>query len=100
MELDMKCNVCNEREAVGVACSATGAVSFAYCQECLQSNREPYGAVVASLFGMSGMDEVAEWYRPIIQATLMAEGKTEQELFADVTVLEQEYMAAMMAHAE
>jgi hypothetical protein len=32
---ELKCNVCGKK-ALGVACSAFGAVSFAYCVECLQ----------------------------------------------------------------
>lgn len=89
------CDVCGEREAIGVACSSTGAVSFAYCIECLRSKREPYGALIASLFGMSNMDEVAPWYHPIVTATLKAEGKTAEELFADIAAFEKEYEEAM-----
>jgi len=89
------CDVCGKAEAVGVACSATGAVSFAYCVECLKTGREPYGALVASLFGMSSMDDVAEWYRPTVAATIKAEGKSVEELFADVDILEREYLEAM-----
>lgn len=89
------CNVCCKREAIGVCSSSTGAISFAYCQECLETRREPYGAVVASLYGMSGMDEVASWYRPTVVATLKAEGKTVEELFADVMAFEKEYEEAM-----
>jgi len=85
------CNVCGQREAFLTACSATGAVSFAYCGECLLSGREPYGAVVASLIGMHSMGEVAEAYRPIVEATLKGEGKTTEELFADVVAFENEY---------
>ena len=85
------CDVCHERKSVGVACSATGAVSFAYCAECAASGREPYGAVVASLYGIADFDDVAEWYRPSILATLKAEDKTIEELFIDVAKFAQAY---------
>lgn len=89
------CQVCGKHEAVGVACSATGPLSIAYCQECAGSRREPYWALVASLSGTRDMDEVGEWYKPVIEATLKAEGKTVEELLRDVRQAEQEYAAAM-----
>lgn len=89
------CQVCGEHEAVGVACSATGALSIAYCQKCADSHREPYWALVASLYGIPSMAEVGEWYKPIIEATLKAEGKTVEELLRDVRQAEQEYEAAI-----
>lgn len=94
------CQVCGEHEAVGVACSATGALSIAYCQECADSHREPYGAVVASLYGIPDMAEVAEWYKPVVEATLEAEGKTIDELFQDVRQFGQEYEAAMQSDSD
>jgi len=87
----MICDVCGEREAVGVACSAMGAVSIAYCAECLRVGREPYALVIGGLMGSSSMEDVADWLRPIVEATLEAEGKTQEQLFADIAALEQEY---------
>ena len=86
-----KCDVCGEVEEVVVCCSATGAVSFAYCSECLQSGREPYFALAARLIGIASIDNVAEWFLPIVRVTLEAEGKTEEELFKDVRAFEEEY---------
>jgi len=88
----MKCNVCRKREAVGVACSATGPISVAYCAECAASLREPYGAVVASGIGRSKMEVVATWYRPIVLASL--DGRSVEQLFEDVAAFGQEYSAA------
>ena len=78
------CNVCHQNEAVGVFASNCGATSFAYCQECLDAGREPYGALVAHLVGVPDMDAVAEWARPMVRATLQAEGKTEEQFFQDI----------------
>ena len=80
----MKCEVCGENEVERVACSATGAFSFGYCAGCLRSGREPYGAVVASLVGLSSFEEVALWYKPIVLTTLEAEGRSVDDLFRDV----------------
>lgn len=89
------CNVCCKREAIGVYSSSTGAISFAYCAGCLKAGREPYGALVASLLGMLSMNEVAKWYHPTVMATLKAEGKTVEELFADVEAFSKEYEEAV-----
>ena len=89
------CEVCGTGVAVQVACSAVGAISFAYCAECLKDMREPYDALVASLYGMSSMDDVAEWFLPVVTATLKAENKSEKELFADVAAFGKEYEEAM-----
>ncbi len=35
------CNVCNKHEALGVASSGLGPVSFAFCRECLTHHAEP-----------------------------------------------------------
>lgn len=52
------CDVCG-RPAKGVACSSTGAVSYAYCEECLEHNAEPEGEF-EFLYQTVGKD-VAEW---------------------------------------
>lgn len=35
------CDVCRKNEMAGVASSALGAVSWAFCRECLAKNAEP-----------------------------------------------------------
>lgn len=87
----LTCDVCGENEAVGVAASSCGPVSFAYCQECLSAGREPYGALVAYVCGAQSMDDLAEWIHPVVKATLSAEGKTEEEFFADCKEAFDEY---------
>lgn len=95
-EPKLKCVVCG-KPAVGVACSSTGPVSFAYCAECLRANREPYGALVASVVGIESWDLVAEWYRPVVLSNLKAEGKTLEEFFADVEEAQRTITQAMEA---
>lgn len=36
----LTCNCCNENEAVGVASSSLGPVSFAYCRRCLDEDAD------------------------------------------------------------
>ena len=74
------CNVCHQNEAVGVFASRCG---IRYCQECLDAGREPYRVLVAYLAGVLDMDGVAQWARPMVRATLQAEGKTEEQFFQD-----------------
>jgi late competence protein required for DNA uptake (superfamily II DNA/RNA helicase) len=35
------CDVCNKNEALGVASSPFGAISYAYCRECLNKPADP-----------------------------------------------------------
>jgi len=55
----LTCNVCNKNEALGVASSALGAISFAYCRTCLDHNADPYWIIQSSFKDCRG--EVAEW---------------------------------------
>jgi hypothetical protein len=71
-----------------------GAVSFAYCAECLKKHREPWGSLVGGLMGV-GRGEEADWVKPIIQATLEFYGKSEDELWAEVEAADNEYWEAM-----
>ncbi|WP_372570394.1 hypothetical protein [Ruegeria jejuensis] len=43
------CDVCQEKEALGAACSALGPVSFQYCGECAFDRREPEAMFEATL---------------------------------------------------
>lgn len=93
--MEGKCDCCDAKGHVLVRASSCGAVSFAYCKKCISSGREPYGAVVASLYGIGSMDEVAKWFQPVIAIVLKAEGKTVEELFQDVAAFGAEYEEAL-----
>lgn len=90
-----KCDVCGKEAELFVRCSATGAISFGYCEKCLTTGREPYYAIIASLMycisNKPTMNDIAEWYHPIIRVSLEAEGKTEEELFKDIKAFEEDY---------
>lgn len=95
----MKCDVCGDEGATEVRCSTTGGIGFRYCDQCLASGREPWGAIVACLVGVlrdpPSMDDIGEWFQPIIEIALEAEEKTQEELFAEVLAFEREYEQAM-----
>lgn len=79
-----KCDVCGA-PAIGVASSALGPVSFAYCGECAAIGAEPYSFTVG-LVAMNGgtPDAVAPWFFTVIDATRERAGKTDAEFWADV----------------
>jgi len=54
------CDVCG-RPAKGVAGSVLGAISFAYCQECLIHNADVKSLIEFTLNDCGG--EVAEWVK-------------------------------------
>lgn len=85
------CDVCGKEGEVYVGSSACGAISFAYCIDCINGEIEPYFAIVASLIGIRDMDGVAKWYRPIIRASLAFYNKTTKELFEDVQKAEDDF---------
>jgi len=62
MGIGLTCQVCDMNEAKGVACSGLGAVSFAYCQECLDRGAEPEGmfACTAEMCGTDVADFVKD----------------------------------------
>lgn len=84
-----KCDVCGKETKTFVACSSCGAVSFAYCEKCLDDGLEPYGALV----GMDlYFDEISEDFRQqILLPSLKFHGKTQEEFDADVKKFDDEY---------
>ena len=70
MEL-RRCEACGREREVGVACYPYGAISFAYCIECLQNNAHPRWALEGTVLECQGWDGVYEgfgednyWYEP------------------------------------
>ena len=84
-----KCDVCGKEVETFVACSSCGAISFAYCTECLNAGREPYDALVG--MGLTS-DVINKSYKnQILLPSLRFYGKTVEEFDADVIKEEQEY---------
>ena len=70
--LGLTCQVCDERPAIGVACSPLGPVSYAYCRECLGAGADNYGMVVTTTALCGGYEkhQMAPHAREIVRATL------------------------------
>ena len=84
-----KCDVCGKEAETVVCCSSCGAISFAYCQECLNSGREPYDALVG--MGLTS-DMINKSYKQqILLPSLQFFGKTIEEFDADVEKADAEY---------
>lgn len=84
-----KCDVCGREAETVVCCSSCGAISFAYCQECLHSGREPYNALVG--MGLTS-DCINKTYKQqILLPSLRFFGKTIEEFNADVEKMDQKY---------
>ena len=84
-----KCNVCGKEAETVVCCSSCGAISFAYCPECLNAGREPYDALVG--MGLTS-DMINKSYKnEILLPSLKFFGKTLQEFDADVEKMDEEY---------
>lgn len=80
-----KCAVCDKEGEVFVASSACGAMSLAYCAECLASGAEPWSDLVfyVSLAGHYP-DQINEMYREIVRDTCKRLHRTEEEFAAAV----------------
>ena len=84
-----KCDVCGKEAETVVCCSSCGAISFAYCQECLNTGREPYNALVG--MGLPS-DCINKTYKQqILLPSLRFFGKTIEEFDTDVKKMDDEY---------
>ncbi len=81
---DLKCDVCGASPAY-VCCSSLGAMSLAYCRECLHYGCEPYGISVGFFAIMGGsMEAFTDEFRWTLWATVLRAGKTAAEFWSDV----------------
>lgn len=84
-----KCDVCGKEAETVVCCSSCGAISFAYCQECLNSGREPYDALVG--IGLTSNFINKTYKQQILLPSLRFFGKTIEEFDEDVVKADAEY---------
>lgn len=84
-----KCDVCGKETETVVCCSSCGAISFAYCQECLNSGREPYDALVG--MGLYYDDINKTYKQQVLLPSLRFFDKTIEEFNADVEKMDAEY---------
>lgn len=84
-----KCDVCGKETETMVCCSSCGAVSFAYCRECLNAGREPYDALVG--MGLYYADINKTYREQILMPSLQFYGKTVEQFDADVEKDDEDY---------
>lgn len=84
-----KCDVCGKETEVIVVCSTCGAISFAYCDECLNAGREPYDALVG--MGLTSDCLNKTYKQNILIPSLNFYGKTIAEFNEDVIKMDEEY---------
>ena len=84
-----KCDVCGKEAETFVACSSCGAISFAYCGECLNAYREPYNALVG--MGLTSDCFNKTYMQKVLLPSLKFHGKTIEEFDADVIKNDDDY---------
>lgn len=85
------CAVCGkENIEVFVVSSACGAMSFAYCKDCLRAGAEPYSQLVLYVACSSARcdEEVSEWFKPVIDWTLNHLDISREQFWEDVGKVE------------
>ena len=81
----MKCDVCGKESETFVTCSAYGAISYAYCKECLANGREPYNAIVAYISCAGHFpDDINKVYQEDVRRQLKLHGISEEQFIMDV----------------
>ena len=84
-----QCDVCGKEAVTYTVCSTCGAISFAYCQECLNNGIEPYDALVG--MGIYSNDMSKRYKNEILFPSLKFHCKTIEEFDADVKKLDDDY---------
>lgn len=89
-----RCEVCkteHTEDNLHVRCSGLGAVSFAYCKDCLKSGSEPYEMLLSAVNVAGGIDKCAAWVVGIVEPTLKATGKTREQFNEDLVRTKEVY---------
>lgn len=68
------CEVCGEREAIGVACVPGVPYSAAYCEPCLECGAHPLNIVVALVVMLGGLENAHEGVGWMVEDTCLARG--------------------------
>lgn len=79
------CSVCGKNTDVAVCCSAFGAVTYSYCEDCLKNGLEPYWAMVNYIANAGRFPEdISEIYQELCRDILKKLGVSEEQFIADV----------------
>jgi hypothetical protein len=84
-----RCDVCKKETETTVCCSACGAISFAYCDTCLEGGIEPYSALVGMGMYYADINETFKYV--ILEPSLRFYNKTVEQFNSDVKQLDDDY---------
>lgn len=80
-----KCDVCGKETEVFVCASSMGAVSWAYCANCLKAGLEPYYSMVAYIACAGRFpDDINKEYQEHCRHILKGLGISEEQFVIDV----------------
>lgn len=81
------CDICGKKDVQCVVCASSfvGPFSFAYCVECFNDRKEPYGAMV-NYIACAGRfpDDINETYRAEVKRQLLLHNVSEEKFIKDV----------------
>jgi hypothetical protein len=80
------CEICNQRDAIGVIASVLGPSSHAVCRPCYRAGAEPWAAIVATATILD-LDLCESWVRDVVDASIVAAGRTRADYDAAVAAL-------------
>ena len=79
----VKCECCGKLvDHTTTLCSAIAAMSFAYCDDCMQKNLEPYHVLV-SYFADTKWDDIFPYWQTIIKESCKLNNKTLEQFEQD-----------------
>ena len=85
------CEICGENPSAGVCQVALCLpMSRAHCERCLELVIDTYDDVVSQVWVVP-LEQMNEWARDICYRSLLAAGKTLEDLARDIAYVEQEY---------
>lgn len=81
-----KCDVCGKKGRISVCASRMGAISFGYCDTCLEDDLEPYWAMVAYISCAGRFPEdINDRYQGLVRRILKGLSISEEQFIKDVS---------------
>jgi hypothetical protein len=84
---EMRCEVCRDEPAAGVAAAPGVPISVAYGRGCLDANAHPWWVIVGNTAAIGGLDHAAPWWVQMVDDTIRHLGRTLVDLAAAVADL-------------
>lgn len=80
----LTCDVCEAEPAVGVAAVPGVPMSMAYGRKCLDANAHPRFILVANTAQIGGLEHAAEWWKKMVEDTIVHLNLDRDEFDKDV----------------